>query len=78
VSDRTAAEALLTALEHQGRTGRLSSGGTCGQWAVHIWEPAIEDLKSAAKELERIAEAHSGWYDGGEIIGGQVWGRDSF
>lgn len=74
VPSRAAGEALLTELERRERVGRVWGGGTADLWYVQIWAPSESDAKNEIAELDRLARSRGGYYDGGEVVGGEVWG----
>lgn len=76
VPSRTIGEQLLAGFEQQGRIGRVWGGGTAELWYTTIWSASEVEARREAAELNRLAQAHEGSYDGGEVIGGVVWGSD--
>lgn len=73
VFSREAAEGLLAELEQDGRVGTVWRGGTNDFWYVQI-SATEADAKSEIAIFERLASSRGGRYDGGEVVGGDVWG----
>jgi hypothetical protein len=74
-SDEAARRAELI-LAERGVTTRSSGNRPTGGWLVQAWH---RDERSAAQhraDLDALAEGEGGTYDGGEIVGGAVWGPE--
>jgi hypothetical protein len=76
VPSRVVGEHVLADFERRGRVGRVWGGGTADLWYVSIWAQTETEARDEAAALDRLARTHGGSYDGGEVIGGAVWGPD--
>ena len=74
IAERDRGEDLLAEFERVGRAGRVWGGGTPAQWIVQVWAPRAAEAQAEAAKIDAVARRFGGRYDGGEIVGGQVWG----
>jgi len=69
-----AARAVEQELSQQTDAVRSYRDRYSGSWLVQVWQKDVASADRWRFELQELAERSGGSYDGGEIVGGDVWG----
>jgi hypothetical protein len=61
-------------LTRRARSSRVGHDRFSGSWFVDVLHGDPRSAPRVRDELAALARRHGGSYDGGEVVGGEVWG----